>query len=447
MASLRILISENNDTASYLLKEELVGEGYKADIVNSGKKTLEQIQKKNYDILLLNMELAEQNGIRVLTEVSEHNPSLKIIVIASKQNVREAITSLNHGAYDFILRPYERGQLKLAVERASLHKELELKNKVNSARLNLRHSEAIIGECDEIKNMLQSAELTSQLNGNIIIYGEPGTGKKLLAEYIYKNSDRANKFFLPIDCSRISDQILERDLFGYEKEMSLDSKTSQQGVLELLDGGILLLNEISEVGFTLQSKLLHFIETGEFRRIGGVVNLNSSIKIIATTSKDLKEEVEKKNFRQDLYNRLNGIVLNVPPLRDRGGDIIMLSEFFLQRRSTVRSTKKLASDTKVELLRYDFPGNVSELKYIIERAFFLAEGDTIQPQDLRIPRELNNYSNFIGDSGKMLTIEEMEKSHIKAALEYYNWNRENTAHALGISIKTLYSKIRNYKLM
>jgi DNA-binding NtrC family response regulator len=207
-----------------------------------------------------------------------------------------------------------------------------------------------------------------------------------------------------------------------------------------------LLEEVDELSFTMQSKLLRFLETGEFRRTGGVANLSSSLRIICTTTKDLNLEVEKKNFRQDLLLNLSKDKLYVPALRERGGDIIMLAEYFLQCKSHVHSVKKISSDAKIELLRYDFPGNVLELKQIIERAIISSEDQTIRLKDLKIPKDVNDSSNFFGDDGKFMTIEEIEKVHITSALEYFNWNREKTAHALGISIKTLYSKIIHYNI-
>jgi two-component system, NtrC family, response regulator AtoC len=446
MAPLRILIAENNETASYLLKEELVNEGYKADIVTNSKKTLEQIHKKNYDLLLLNVELVEYNGVKVLSEICEHSPSTQIIIVTAKPNIKEAVACLNGGAYDILTRPYEHDHLRKIIERAAERRNLVLKHKIFSSIINLEKDETIIGECDEMKNLIRLAENVAQNDTNILVTGEIGSGRKLLAKFIHKNSIRANRPFVSLNCSEIPDQMMERELFGFEKEFLSDAKFSQQGLIELLDGGVLLLEEVDQLNFAMQSKLARFIETGEFRRTSGVTNLNSSLRIIGTTCKDLTAEVARNNFRQDLLANLSKDMLHVPALRDRGGDIIMLSEYFLRAKSDVHSVKKLSSETKIELLRYDFSGNVHELKYIIERAVISAEDQTIRLKDLLIPRNMSDSTNLFGDDGKFITIEELEKVHIFNALEYYNWNREQTAHALGISIKTLYSKILYYKL-
>lgn len=446
MKDIRILIADDDETLCYLLKEELVNEGYIVDVVYDGKDAIDLLQKRFYDILLLDLEMKEVHGEKVLSYVKDNLPSLQVIVLTAKSDIRTAIECIKQGAYDFITKPYEFGQLCVTIDRALEYKELLLRNKLLSSKVDQVIASTIIGESEPIKKLLRLAEKAAKSESNILLEGETGTGKELFAEYIHKNSNRNNKPFVAINCASLPDQLIESELFGYEKGAFTDAKNSKQGLVEIANGGTLFLDEIGELSLTLQPKLLRFLENGEFRRIGGVVNLKSNVRVIGATNKNLMEESEKKNFRKDLLFRLNVITLTIPPLRERNGDILLLADYFLNKKSPVRSIKKLSEEAKEELLRYKFPGNVRELEHIIERAIIFSDSEYITPKDLNIPKEVFDFLNFQKDDGTILTMEELEKIHIKKTLDHFKWNRENTARALDISLKTLYSKIIKYNL-
>lgn len=446
MKDSKILIADDDETLCYLLKEELVNEGHNVDTVYDGKDAIENFKKKSYDVLLLDLEMREVHGEKVLNFVKENHPSTQVIVLTAKTDVRTAIDCIKHGAYDFITKPYEFGQLCLTIDRALEHKDLIIKNKILSSKINQVIPNSIIGESESIKNVINLAERAARSESNILLEGETGTGKELFAEYIHKNSERREKPFVAINCASLPDQLMESELFGYEKGAFTDAKTSKQGLVEIANGGTLFLDEIGEMSLSLQPKLLRFLENGEFRRVGGIVNLSSSVRVIGATNKNLMQEAELKNFRRDLLFRLNVITLTIPPLRDRQNDVLALSEFFLQKKSPVRFVKKLSEEAKKDLLRYNFPGNVRELEHIIERAIIFSDGEIIQAKDLNLPKDDFDFSNFVRDDGSLITLEELEKLHIKRALEHNNWNRENTSRILGISQKTLYSKIIKYSL-
>jgi len=446
MKDARILISDDDETLCYLLKEELISEGYVVDMVYDGKDAIENIKRRYYDILLLDLEMKEVHGEKVLSFVRDNHPSIQVIILTAKSDVRTAIECIRQGAYDFITKPYEFGQLCVTIERALEHKELLIKNKVLSSKINQTAPNTIIGESEVIKNIIKLAERAAKSDSNILLEGETGTGKELFAEFVHKNSNNAEKPFVAINCASLPDQLIESELFGYEKGAFTDAKNSKQGLVEIANGGTLFLDEIGELSLTLQPKLLRFLENGEFRRVGGIANLSSSVRVIGATNKNLMEEAEKKNFRRDLLFRLNVITLTIPPLRERDNDTLILADYFLQKKSPVRSLKKLSPEAKKDMLRYNFPGNVRELEHIIERAIIFSEGDIIQQKDLNIPKEEFDFSNYTKDDGILLTMDEVEKMHIKRALEINNWNRENSARALGISQKTLYSKILKYNL-
>lgn len=446
MKDAKILIADDDETLCYLLKEELVNEGYRVDVVYDGKFAIEKLKSIPYDIILLDLEMKEVHGETVLEYVMENHPSTQIIVLTAKSDVRTAIDCIKKGAYDFITKPYEFGQLCVTIERAMEHKDLIVKNKILSSKVSQAYAGSIVGESEAIKDVIRLAEKAARSDSNILLEGETGTGKELFAEFIHKNSERASKPFVAINCASLPDQLIESELFGYEKGAFTDAKTSKQGLVEIADGGTLFLDEIGELSLTLQPKLLRFLENGEFRRIGGVSNLKSNVRVIGATNKNLMEEAENKNFRRDLLFRLNVITLTIPPLRERQNDVLLLAEYFLRKKSPVRSIKKLSDNARKALLRYNFPGNVRELEHMIERAIIFSEGNVIEPKDLNIPKDDFDFSKFSEDDGEFLTLEELEKIHIKKALDKFQWNRENTARALGISQKTLYSKIIKYKL-
>lgn len=446
MKDTKILIADDDETLCYLLKEELVNEGHNVDTVYDGKDAIERLKKKQYDMLLLDLEMKEVHGEKVLSFVRENQPSTQVIVLTAKTDVRTAIDCIKQGAYDFITKPYEFGQLCLTIDRAIEHRDLIIKNKILTTKINQVIPSSIIGESESIKNILRLAERAANSESNILLEGETGTGKELFAEYIHKNSARKDKPFVAINCASLPDQLMESELFGYEKGAFTDAKTSKQGLVEIANGGSLFLDEIGEMSLSLQPKLLRFLENGEFRRVGGITNLSSNVRVIGATNKNLMQEAENKNFRRDLLFRLNVITLTIPPLRERQGDVLLLADYFLQKKSSVRSVKRLSEESKKELMRYNFPGNVRELEHIIERAVIFSDGEIIHPKDLNIPKEDFDFSNFVKEDGSLVSLEELEKSHIKRALDQYNWNRENTSRILGISQKTLYSKIIKYNL-
>jgi len=251
---------------------------------------------------------------------------------------------------------------------------------------------------------------------------------------------------LTLNCSALSPSLIESELFGYEKGAFTDAKTAKQGLVEIADGGTLFLDEIGELSLTLQPKLLRFLENGEFRHIGGTTNLNSNIRIIAATNRNLMEFAEEKKFRKDLLFRLNVITLTIPPLAERGDDILALADFFLKKKCSINFPKTLSQEVKSELLNYPFPGNVRELEHMIERSIIFSENDVIELKELNLPNFNSPYEFEEEGDGEFLKLEDIERLHIRKALNLNDWNRENTARSLGISQKTLYSKIKKYSL-
>jgi len=443
-----ILIADDDQTLCYLLKEELINEGYEVDITFDGKYAIENLQKKTYDLLLLDLEMTDVQGEEVLKYTKEHHPSLQVIVLTAKTEIRTAIQCIKDGAYDFITKPYEFGQLVIIIERALEHKNLLIKNEVLTSKVQRVIPNSIIGESVAIRDVISLAERAAKSDSNILLEGDTGTGKELFAEFIHKNSNRDKKPFVAINCASLPDSLIESELFGYEKGAFTDAKTSKQGLVEIANGGTLFLDEIGELSLAIQPKLLRFLENGEFRRIGGVTNQSSDVRVIGATNKNLMEEADNKNFRRYLLFRLNVITLTIPNLNKRGNDVLLLSEYFLSKKSSVRSTKRLSKEAENTLLNYSFPGNVRELEHIIERSLIFAEGQEIQPKDLNIQNiESGDNALYHSDNIETLSLDQLEEIHIKQILNANGWNREATARVLGISQKTLYTKIRKYNIV
>ncbi len=449
----KILVCDDDETLCYLLKEQLLEEGFSVDTVYDGKYAIDSIKNKNYDIVLLDLNMREVQGEEVLKFAIDYSPSIEVIILTAQSEVRKAIECIKLGAYDFISKPYNFDELLITINRALQHKKLVVKTEVLSRQINNKYSNKMIGESLELKKVLNLANKSAMSDSNVLIEGETGTGKELLAEYIHKHSERHENPFVVINCASLPDQLIESELFGHEKGAFTDAKSAKQGLVEIAHGGTLFLDEIGELSLTLQPKLLRFLENGEYRRIGGVTNLNSDVRVIGATNRNLLEEADNKNFRRDLLFRLNVITLTIPPLRDRREDILLLANHFLDIKSSVKARKNLSSSSEEFLLNYDFPGNIRELDHIIERAIIFAEKDDIQPEDLNLPsiKIRNITSNLMNDDNGVddnvvLSMDEIEKRHIAKALKINRWDRTQTASQLGISPKTLYTKIKKYEI-
>jgi DNA-binding NtrC family response regulator len=445
----KILICDNDETFCYLLKEQLLEEGYSVDAVYDGKYAIEAVKSTNYDVLLLDLDMPEVPGEEVLKFVTDYNQSLQVIILSGQSEMRKAIDCIKSGAYDFITKPYDFEQLLITINRALEHKELIVKTELLTKEISKKSSDTIIGKSPQLQRVLTLANKAAMSDSNILIEGETGTGKELFAEYIHKHSARKDKPFVVINCASLPDQLIESELFGHEKGAFTDAKTSKQGLVEIAHGGTLFLDEIGELSLALQPKLLRFLENGEYRRIGGVTNLTSNVRVIGATNRNLLEESEVKNFRKDLLFRLNVITLTIPPLRDRKEDILILANHFLKEKSPIRAPKRLSSESEDILMSYNFTGNIRELDHIIERAIIFAEGDSIIPEDLNLPRSFQLQQKSFSEmeeTEEILSMEELEKWHIQKVLDKNRWDRTQTANQLGISPKTLYTKIKKYEL-
>jgi DNA-binding NtrC family response regulator len=384
-------------------------------------------------------------GVEVLKYIKDHAPTTQVIMLTNVVDVKTAIETTKLGAYDFISKPYESDELLATVRRALEHKQLIIDKEVNQ----LGRPVELIGECQIFKDVVHKAVKLASSEAFVLIHGASGTGKELFARLIHENSTRKDQPFIAVNCAAMPDQLLESELFGHEKGSFTSAVNTKQGLVEVADGGTLFLDEVGDISVSTQPKLLRFLETGEFRRVGGTSARMVDVRVVSATNKNLQEEVKASRFREDLLYRLNVVSLRLPNLSERKEDIPLLVENFLSRKTKAKYLSPQAFQT---LMNYDWPGNVRELEHVIEGAVALSHNDVIEPKDLWMNVALSgtpsasSVPNQLPTADQLLKIDELEKLYIERVLKHHKWNRVKTAATLGITPKTLYLKIKRYKI-
>jgi two-component system, NtrC family, response regulator AtoC len=442
----RVLVVDDEESITYLVKTELEDlHDFEVDTAESGSDAINLIQSKVYDVVLLDIKMPRISGVEVLKHIKDHAPATQVIVLTNVVDVKTAIETTKLGAYDFISKPYETAELIATVRRALEHKQLLIEKEVNQ----LGRTVELIGECQVFKEIVNKAVKLAASEAFVLIQGASGTGKELFARLIHEHSPRKDMPFIAVNCAAMPDQLLESELFGHEKGSFTSAIKTKQGLVEVADGGTLFLDEVGDISLVTQPKLLRFLETGEFRRVGGTSSKIVDVRVVSATNKNIQEEVKAGRFRDDLLYRLNVVSLRLPALKERSEDIPLLVETFLHRKTR---TKRLSPEAMQVLLSYDWPGNVRELEHIIEGAVALSHSDIVEPKDLWMNVALSNTqaqpstASELPDTNKLITMEELEKLYIERVLRHHNWNRVKTASALGITTKTLYLKIKRYKI-
>ena len=451
-----ILIVEDDEVMQETLSDVLKKRGYEIFLVGSGNDALSTIKKNVIDLILLDMRLPDIDGIEVLKKIKEFDTEILVIMMTAYSDVQTAVSSMKSGAYDYINKPFELEELKLLIE-----KGLETKSLINEVRrLHRQQKEKyqnshIYGVSPQINYVKELIEMISKTHKtSVLIQGESGTGKELAANAIHYNSKRSDKPLMKINCSAIPDTLLESELFGYEKGAFTDAKNTKKGLFELADGGTVFLDEIGDMNPFLQSKILRVLENQTFMRVGGEREIKVEVRIITATNKDLETMVREGFFRKDLYYRLKVMVVEMPPLRDRVEDILLLSNLFIEENNKEynKNIKGFSEDSKKLMVQYSWPGNVRELKNIIERAMILTDQEVITPRHL--PFELKQIENFtpgmmeneVSEIPDDISLEKMEKMHLSKVLKRLDWNKSKASKLLGISRATLRTKIRRYNL-
>ena len=449
-----LLIVDDEEPLRVLLESELSeSEEFSVDVAADGGEAINKIQAKVYDVVLLDIRMPRVNGIEVLKFVQEYSPTTQVIILTNYADIKTAIETIKMGAYDFLAKPYDIDELFNTIHRAIERKQLFIDNKLMKSELTRKAGTSeLIGKAPVLLKLIQSATRFAESDSFVLVQGASGTGKELIASLIHRRSPRNNRPFVAVNCASIPDTLLESELFGHEKGAFTNAVATKQGLVEVANGGTLFLDEVGDISPAIQPKLLRFLETGEFRRVGGTNLLTVDVRVVSATNKDLREEMRAGRFREDLLYRLNVITLQVPLLRDRKEDLPVLAEYFLQRKAKTKNVKKLSPSAMRMLVEYEWPGNVRELEHAIEGAVLLSTGETIEVNDLAMYSHRSDRPGQAGESesagagGESGSLEELEREHIERMLRQYKYSRTKTAGALGISKKTLYLKIKRYGL-
>lgn len=450
----KLLLVDDEVSFSHLLQRELEESGvYTIDLAYDGAEAINKVQNILYDLILLDIRLPRIDGTEVLKFLKDYTPTTPVIIITGNTDINIAIQSMKLGAYDYVSKPYDIDELLSTIDRALERKKLFIDNTLMRSELSRKAGQLeLIGRSEALHKVIERALKVGQSESIVLVQGASGTGKELIAHLIHNNSPRRERPFVVVNCASIPDTLLESELFGHEKGAFTGAYTTKQGLAEVAHGGTLFLDEVGDISPAIQPKLLRFLETGNFRRVGSVNELNVDVRIISATNKNLEQEARSGRFREDLLYRLNVVTLHVPPLRERKEDIPLLVDHFLKLKAKSKIPKTVSPEALDLLLQHDWPGNIRELEHVIEGAIIMSHEDVIQPKDLLLPTSsaatpaAPSPTTVARDSNTrdVLPIEEVEKRHIEAALKYFKGNRTKTAQSLHISQKTLYLKIKRY---
>lgn len=443
MSATRLLVVDDEQDLLELLVRRLKRKGFDVDSAGTAEDALELVKTNEYDIGVYDIRLPGMDGIELLKETKKIEPDIEVLILTGHGTIDTAIEAMKVGAFDYITKPYNLSELELTIGKAAENKALKEKND-SMKKIIAQHNEFhIIGDSVNFKEVLEMTRRIADSDVPVLIEGESGTGKELFAKALHYWSCRADEPFVPVNSGALPEHLLESELFGHARGAFTGASQEKKGLVEAAKGGTLFLDELGEMPLALQVKLLRFLETGEFRRVGDVRERHVTVRVVAATNRDMEKEVAEGRFREDLYYRLNVVKLTIPPLRERKGDLPALIEHFVGR--TKDPSKRLSGEALAALGGYDFPGNVRELSHLIERGVLLSKGSLIEADDLLLPKQVAVTAASV-DATRLCSLEEVEKVHIENALKQMNWNKTKAADVLGISVRNLYRKIDQYGL-
>jgi len=433
----KVLIADDDKNLRRVLTNELCEEGFDVDDVESGIQAIDLLEKEEYDVLVLDLNMPGLGGMNVLRKMKALEWSTEVIVLTGHSTVSTAVEAMKLGAYDYLTKPFKMVELKAIIEKAYEKKVLVSENLGLKTQIKRQSQiQRIITKNPKMLEILDHVKTVAVSDFPVLIYGGSGVGKELIARAIHDASRRAEGPFIPINCGAIPENMLESELFGHEKGSFTGAYARKLGLLEIAHRGTLFLDEIGEMNLSLQGKLLRVIETGTFFRVGGTKEIVVDVKILSATNKDIKSELDKGGFRSDLYYRISTLTLNIPPLRERKEDIPLLVERTIQTNAGFKN-KKFSKEALKVLSEYPWPGNVRELQNVVHRTLLLSKNDVIEPRDL--PADLTEGP---GVSGRRL--EDVERETILKVLKEVGGQKGKAAEILGVDPKTLYRKLLSY---
>ncbi len=451
MEKMKILLVDDEPSMRSVLSESLSCCGYEIEIAESGTEALRKFQSGGFSAVITDVRMPKTSGMDVLRGVKRLSPQTPVIVVTAYGTVNTAVEAMKEGAADFIMKPFALEQMEMAVRNVVPPSNQGLP--AEGARV--LGERRIVSRDKKILAILGMLERVAKSKSSVLIQGESGTGKELFARHVHRQSDRNAMPFVAVNCAAIPQHLLESEMFGYEKGAFTGAGQRKLGKFELANNGTLLLDEIGEMDVHLQAKLLRVIQEGEIDRVGGHDPVPVDVRIIATTNADLLRGIDEKTFRSDLYYRLNVVPIKVPPLRERNGDVDLLSEFFLTKysRRDGRPKPRLSAEASALLRAHSWPGNVRELENVIERAVLLCCGDSIVPENLYLeelipPDSPKETACEEGGSAaaKGTTLRDMEKNLIFETLQSVKGNKTRASQMLGVSVRTIRNKLNEYQM-
>src|SRR3989304_2487880 len=439
-----ILFTDDEKTFRNIMAKELTRMGYNVTSCDNGSETIEKMQEKDFDVVILDMNMPAMNGTETLKRLKEMEPTKEVIILTGQGSIESAVQAIKLGAYDYLTKPCQLAELNALLQRALEKRQLNREN-VHLRRLvkDTCETPVMIGSGIAMNAVYKMIDKAAPSDSIVLIQGESGTGKELVAQIIHQRSTRADKPFVVINCATLQETLLESELFGHVKGAFTGATELRMGLFEVADGGTLFLDEIGELAINTQAKLLRVVQSGEIRRVGDNKAINVDTRIIAATHRVLAGEVKKGKFREDLYFRLNVLTLSLPPLRDKREDIPVLVDHFLDNFCRNRQKKILLPEAMTAMSQYHWPGNVRELKNTIERLVVMAEEDSLSLKDL--PENIRGASSTTAE-GTEVVLSGVERKHILKVLHEKQGNKTLAAEALGISLKTLYTKLKAYHI-
>ncbi|BCB97041.1 sigma-54-dependent Fis family transcriptional regulator [Dissulfurispira thermophila] len=443
---LDILVIDDDLRMNQLIVEILSEEGYSAAATSDSREAIILLRERHYDIVITDLKMPYVDGMQILTTAKQSNPDALVVMITAHGTIESAIEAIKKGAYDYIQKPFDPDQLLLIIKRAAEHLFLIYENKRLQREVKSFLQDDIIGVSRAIRDIKGIIEKVAPLDATVLIQGETGTGKELVARQIHKNSARAQKIFLPVNCGALTETLLESELFGHERGAFTGAMAQRKGLFETASGGTIFLDEINNTTASLQVKLLRVLQENMIMRVGSSKPVQVDVRIIAASNANLMEAVNSGTFRRDLFYRLNVVNIDIPPLRQRKDDIPILAYHFLNKycRKLNKSIKNISLDAIEILNGYSWQGNVRELENVIERAVIMETSSEITPQSL--PPEIKGSPADPLSCLHLMTIDEMERFLIMRTLREFKGQKNKAAESLGIDVTTLWRKIKKYNL-
>jgi DNA-binding NtrC family response regulator len=447
MEKIRVLIVDDEVQLTQAFKKKLENEGFSVTTASCANEVFPLLKEQSFDVGVLDIRLPDMDGIDLLSRLKEMEPTFEIVMLTGHASVDTAIKSMKLGAYDYLIKPCKISELSSVILKAFEKKALREKNILLEKQLQrVEFQDKFVGESQRIKELKKLISLVSASDVPILVTGETGTGKELIARAVHASSTRAANPFVAINSSTLQENILESELFGYKRGAFTGAHADKMGLLEIANKGTFFVDEVGDMNLAIQAKLLRVLETGIFMKVGDVRENKVNVRFIFATNKKLEDEVDENRFRKDLFYRINAFVITVPPLRERKEDIPLLADYFISKFSR-GSKKKGISGEAMRLLRdYEWPGNVRELANVFERAVLLS-GDRSEiinddfPLNVRHGGSGRQFGTKLSRHGDDLKLDVMVKHHIERVLEYAGGNKSRAARLLGISRKKLYQRI------